>query len=132
MRFLVDANLSPRLAELLRSNGHDAIAVRDVGLGDASDDEILDRAAAEDRVVVSHDTDFSTLLAFRRLSRPSFILIRSSDPLTPDEQAALLISNMDVMVGGPESRCHRCVRTRSLAVTSTPNSMSESPEVRTR
>lgn len=43
MRFLVDANMSP-LAERLRAVGHDAVAVRDVGLGDASDDEILDRA----------------------------------------------------------------------------------------
>ncbi|MCP3974928.1 MAG: hypothetical protein GY720_10585 [bacterium] len=97
MRFLVDANVSPRLAELLCAEGHEAVVVRDVGLGDASDDEILDRAGADDRVVISHDTDFDTLLAFRRLSKPSFILIRSSDPLTPEEQAALLIANLDVI-----------------------------------
>jgi hypothetical protein len=42
---------------------------------------ILDRALNEDRTVVSHDTDFGTLLAIRRLSKPSFILIRSADPL---------------------------------------------------
>ena len=97
MRSLVDANMSPLVAELLRDEGHEAVAVRDVGLGDASDDEILDHAAAEDLVVVSHDTDFGTLLAFRRLSRPSFILIRSSDPLTPEEQATMLIANLDVL-----------------------------------
>ena len=32
MRFLVDANVSPRLAEWLRAEGHDAVAVRDVDL----------------------------------------------------------------------------------------------------
>jgi predicted nuclease of predicted toxin-antitoxin system len=78
VRFLVDANMSPLVAELLRDAGHEAMAVRDVGLGDASDDELLDHAAAEDLVVVSHDTDFGTLLAFRRLSRPSFILVRQA------------------------------------------------------
>ncbi len=103
MRFLVDANMSPRVAELLRSNGHDAVAVRDIGLGDASDDEILDYARGDDRIVISHDTDFGTLLAFRRLSRPSFILIRSSDPITPDEQAALIIGNLDAISEDLES-----------------------------
>jgi predicted nuclease of predicted toxin-antitoxin system len=97
MRFLVDANLSPRVAELLRSHGHDALAVRDAGLADASDDEILDHAVADNRTVISHDTDFGTLLAFRRLRKPSFILVRSSDPLSPDEQAALIAANLDVI-----------------------------------
>ena len=64
MRFLIDANLSPRLADRLRAVGHDAVAVRDVDLGSASDDEILDHAIADNRIVVSHDTDFGTLLAF--------------------------------------------------------------------
>jgi predicted nuclease of predicted toxin-antitoxin system len=103
VRFLVDANMSPRLAELLRLNGHDALAVRDVGLRDASDDEILEYARGDDRIVISHDTDFGTLLAFRRLSRPSFILIRSSDPITPDEQAALIIGNLHVIRDDLES-----------------------------
>lgn len=97
MKFLIDANLSPRLAELLAAAGHDAIAVREIGLASASDDEILDRAAEEDRIVVSHDTDFGALLAFRRSSKPSFVLIRSSDPLTVDEQAELLIANVDAV-----------------------------------
>jgi predicted nuclease of predicted toxin-antitoxin system len=46
-------------------------------------------AIDDERIIISHDTDFGALLAFRRVSAPSFILIRSSDPLTPDEQAKL-------------------------------------------
>lgn len=95
MRFLVDANLSPRLATLLASERHDAVAVRQVGLVDATDNEIVDYAASNDRIVVSHDTDFGALLAFRGLTKPSFILFRSSEPITPDEQAALITSNLD-------------------------------------
>lgn len=41
MKLLVDANLSPRVAAILRSAGHDARHVTDVGLGTASDAEIL-------------------------------------------------------------------------------------------
>ena len=97
MRFLVDANLSPRVATLLTAAGHDAVAVRDLGLATASDDDILDRALADDRVIVSHDTDFGTLLAIRRQTRPSFVLIRSSDPLTADQVAELLLVNLATM-----------------------------------
>lgn len=103
MRFLIDANVSPRLATLLASEGHDAVAVREVGLKDAPDDDIVDYAAKDDRIVVSHDTDFGAWLAFRGLNRPSFILFRSSDPITPDEQAALIISNLDAFAGELES-----------------------------
>lgn len=63
---------------------------------DAPDDEILDRAHIEDRVIVSHDTDFGTLLAVRRQSKPSFVLVRSADPHT-DQVARLIIDNLDVM-----------------------------------
>ena len=97
MRFLVDANLSPSVATLLTAAGHDAVAVRDVGLATATDDEILDRALADGRVIVSHVTDFGTLLAVRRQTRPSFILIRSSDPLTAHEVAELLLANLPAM-----------------------------------
>jgi predicted nuclease of predicted toxin-antitoxin system len=97
VKFLVDANMSPRVAEFLRSNGHDAVAVRDIGLAEASDDEILDCAAVDDRIVISHDTDFGALLAFRRLSKPSFILIRSSDPMTPDDHTSLILANLDAI-----------------------------------
>ena len=74
--------------------GADAIAVRDLGLADASDDDILDRTLEDHRAIVSHDTDFGALLAFRRISSPSFVLIRSSDSLTPDEQADLFLLNI--------------------------------------
>jgi predicted nuclease of predicted toxin-antitoxin system len=87
--------VSPRVALLLADAGHDAVAVRDVGLTAAPDDEILDWAFVDDRVIVSHDTDFGTLLAARRQVKPSFILVRSSDPLTADDVAGLILANLD-------------------------------------
>ncbi len=97
MSFVVDANLSPRLAEFLRDAGHDAVHVRDIGMRAASDDEIVDSAISTDRIVISHDTDFGTLLAYRELSKPSFISIRSSDPVDVDHQARLVVANLDAM-----------------------------------
>lgn len=79
----------------MTSQGHDAVAVREVGLSEAPDSQIVDYAVDTDRIVVSHDTDFGALLALSRRTKPSFILFRSSDPVTPDEQANLIASNLE-------------------------------------
>jgi len=63
MRFLVDNALSPVLAALLTQAGHDALHVRTIELHRAEDAVIFERAATDDRIVVSADTDFGALLA---------------------------------------------------------------------
>lgn len=76
MKFLVDECLSTEVADLLRSAGHDVVHVLDLGLLGRPDAEVMAAAVAEDRVLVSADTDFGELLASGGASLPSLILLR--------------------------------------------------------
>ncbi len=86
--------LSTRVAEGLRQAGHDAVHVRDYGLARATDDEILARAAEEQRIVLSADTDFGHLLVLRQDPLPSVVLLRRLAFHRADLVLALLADNL--------------------------------------
>lgn len=94
MRFLVDNNLSPVLAEILRAADHDVSHVREIGLQTAADEVVMARARAEHRVVVSADTDFGALLSRSGAEFPSVLLIRRLVGRRAAVQAATILANL--------------------------------------
>ena len=70
MRFLADAGSSPETVEFLRLRGHDAVHVRELGLQRATDREIIDKARADLRFVLTFDLDFGEILALDVIDGP--------------------------------------------------------------
>ena len=79
MKFIIDMPLSPKLADWLVRQGHDAIHAMEAGLDRASDEMILNRARKEDRVVVTADLDYPRLLALVQAEGPGLILFRGGN-----------------------------------------------------
>lgn len=97
MKLLVDESLAGRVAALLAEAGHDAIHVRDRGLLGSPDETVLASAQREDRILVTADTDFGTLLALSAPPQPSVILLRR--PGRRAEERATAITDAIEAVG---------------------------------
>lgn len=75
MRFLVDAQLPPALAQLLRDHGHVAQHVTAIGPGDAPDRDLWQYALENESAIVTKDEDFSLMFAMRG-ERPPVVWVR--------------------------------------------------------
>lgn len=79
MKFLLDMGLAASTANFLREQGHDAVHLRDQGLQRLPDPDIISKARDEARIILTHDLDFSRIIALSRSHRPSVITFRLSD-----------------------------------------------------
>jgi predicted nuclease of predicted toxin-antitoxin system len=95
VKFLIDNNLSPVLAELLKAAGHDAVHLRELGMQAATDEAVLAHARSESRVLISADTDFGGLLARSGAPSPSVLLIRRLAGRRAVDQSAIIQANLE-------------------------------------
>jgi predicted nuclease of predicted toxin-antitoxin system len=95
VKFLIDNNLSPVLAELLKAAGHDAVHLRELGMQAATDEAVLAHARSESRVLISADTDFGGLLARSGAPSPSVLLIRRLAGRRAVDQSAISQANLE-------------------------------------
>lgn len=84
MKFLLDANMPYSAKSVFR--GHDrAIHVRDIGLTDASDDEILEYARREETMIVSRDLDFANIMLHPINTHAGAVVLRVPSSFTAEQ-----------------------------------------------
>jgi len=93
MKILIDMNLSPKWTVVFNSFGIDAIHWSTVGATNASDFEIMEYAYVHGYTILTHDLDFTAMLAANRRKKPSLIQLRTGD-INPDSAASLVISTI--------------------------------------
>lgn len=76
MRWLLDQGIPRSAADRLEELSEEAIHVGDVGMAQASDAAIIERAIRENRVIITLDADFHALIALTGAGKPSVIRIR--------------------------------------------------------
>jgi predicted nuclease of predicted toxin-antitoxin system len=78
LRFLADMNISPETVKILTKNEWSIIRSSEILPRTAPDDEILEFAAKENRILITQDLDFSALVALSGHRQPSLITLRLS------------------------------------------------------
>ncbi len=107
MRALVDEQLSPRIAALLREAGHDVVAVAErADLVGSSDAALLEVAISEERAVITNNVkDFRPLAAARLAqgrSHAGLIFIPSTRTRTRAAIAVLAAAVENVLQEHPD------------------------------
>lgn len=76
MKFLLDVNIPPSLGKSLRALGHSYRWAPDCMDPTSSDLHIIREATTSGEIILTHDTDFGTLLSFFATTKPSVVLFR--------------------------------------------------------
>lgn len=82
MKFLIDENLSKKLARFLNQLGYPTLRVKIINPG-IDDYQVLELALSEDLILITADRDFGELVFKEKLSHSGLIFLRLEDE-TPD------------------------------------------------
>jgi predicted nuclease of predicted toxin-antitoxin system len=93
MKILLDMNLTPRWVQFLQAAGFEVCHWSQVGRANAPDEEIMAYAARLDFVVLTHDLDFSAILAATKGKKPSVVQVRAQN-ITPEAVGINIIATL--------------------------------------
>ncbi len=120
MRFLIDKNRSPRLAEALTMAGWESTHVRSVGLAKATDQAINNFARKEKYVIVTADNDFPDSHALSGAANPSIVLFGPLCPTDPVRLAVLLLNQLGTICEFLETGAIAVIHTSKMRVRELP------------
>jgi predicted nuclease of predicted toxin-antitoxin system len=118
LRFLADENFPGPSIRLLRAAAHDVLAVAE-SMPSVSDPAVLTRSTADDRILLTSDKDYGSLVFRLGLDPPAGVVFFRLGNARPEEHAELLLEFIDrtgsSLVGLYTTVTRRLVRQRPLA-----------------
>ncbi len=98
MHFLLDANLPRSAAGAVQRLGHEAVDVRDIGLGGAEDSQIAAHAKANSLALITRDFDFSDIRNYPPDEYAGIIVLDLPD----DAVAATVVKVIESFLSQPQ------------------------------
>ena len=89
MRFVVDASLPRSAVPMLRRLGHDAVDVRDIGMGGAPDNVIAEHVRSNGQVLITRDFDFADIRNYPPADYSGIVVLQ-----LPDDAIAAQVVNL--------------------------------------
>ena len=89
MRFLADQDVWKVTLDLLRDWDHDVLTAKQIGMARASDEDLLKEARRDNRLFITRDKDYGSLVFLGNVASSGVILLRIT-PGTIDEVHAEL------------------------------------------
>jgi predicted nuclease of predicted toxin-antitoxin system len=90
LHFLVDASLPRATSTVIAAAGHQALDVRDVGLGAAADTSIADYAKANGLCLITRDGDFGNILDYPPEQYAGIVVLTPPEPASREAVLSLV------------------------------------------
>jgi predicted nuclease of predicted toxin-antitoxin system len=78
MRFIADQDVYWITIKAMREWGHEVATASDLGMGKASDEELLNKAKEQSRILLTRDKDFGTLTFLKESISAGIVFLRCS------------------------------------------------------
>jgi predicted nuclease of predicted toxin-antitoxin system len=115
MKFLVDAQLPLRLARCLRESGHDALHTKELVAQNKTADSVINQLSmAEERIVITKDSDFLESFLIRR--QPYKLLLVTTGNIKNSDLEALFLNNLTQIIELFEQHSYLQLSRSSLVV----------------
>ena len=85
IKFLLDANMPHSSTEIVRKSGWNAVNVRDIGMRNAEDKEIVKYAFDNNYVIITRDRGFGNIFHYPKGTHRGIVILKLPSRFTAEE-----------------------------------------------
>lgn len=99
--------MSPQTVTLLRKLGYDIKGAAEAGLKGCDDDDVVNLAARENRIIITHDLGFGSVYYFSKRGQVGIIILRIHPPTV--EEVNHILQNFLKRVNLEKEKLTKCL-----------------------